>query len=80
MTDEHSNTKKIRSIRIPVVLFVIFFVLYISNVLIGKANIVFGWEVYHFGNVGEFLIMLFAAVAFVTAALQSEAVTKDRKF
>ena len=79
MTDEQRSAKHTKIWRIPVILFAIFFGLYILNVLIGKAKIVFGWEVFHFGNVGEFLILLTASVAFIVAALQSEAVVKNRK-
>ena len=79
MTDEQQNDNNNKIGRIAVVFFAIFFGLYILNVLIGKAKIVFGWEVFHIGNVGEFLILLSASVAFIVAALQSEAVDKRRK-
>jgi|GEM_PF-874699 len=79
MTDKQKNTAQIKSIRIPMILFIISSILYIINVLIAKANIVYGWKILHFGNVGEFLIMLIASVALIIAALQSEAVKKNRK-
>jgi hypothetical protein len=58
------------------ILFVFFFGLYIVNVLIGKAIIVFKWEIFHFGNVGEFLILLSASIAFIVCALHKESVSK----
>lgn len=69
MTIEQQNTDSTNGARIAVILAVIFFGLYIANVLIGKATIVYGWKVFHFGNVGEFLIMLAASIAFIVAAL-----------
>jgi hypothetical protein len=69
MTIEQQNTDSTNGARIAVILAVLFFGLYIANVLIGKATIVYGWKVFHFGNVGEFLIMLAASIAFIVAAL-----------
>lgn len=79
MTDEQQNDKNNKIGRIAAVFAAVFFGLYILNVLIGKGKIVFGWEVFHIGNVGEFLILLSASVAFIVAALQAEAVEKRRK-
>jgi hypothetical protein len=79
MTDEKHNTIRAKTGPVPVILFALFLGLYILNVLIGKAIIVFGWEVFHFGNVGEFLILLTASVAFIVAALQAETVRNNRK-
>lgn len=79
MTDEQLNARRLKTGRISVILFAIFFGLYVLNILVGKAKIVFGWEVFHLGNVGEFLMLLTASVAFIVAALQSEAVLKSRK-
>jgi len=77
MTKAKSNSQFSRGERIAVTLFVLFFGLYVLNVLIGKATIVYGWKLFHFGNVGEFLILLTASVSFVAAALHREAISKE---
>lgn len=79
MTDKQCNTEFPWRDRISVILFAIFFGLYILNVLIGKAIIVFEWNFFHFGNVGEFLILLAASVAFVVTALHQEAVCNSNR-
>lgn len=76
MTKEQDTAALSRGDRIAVTLFVFFFGLYILNVLLGKATIVFGWKTYHIGNVGEFLMLFAASVAFIVAALHREAVRK----
>ncbi len=76
MTTKQDNTGFTRGERIAVTVFAVFFGLYVLNVLIGKATIVFGWKTYHLGNIGEFLILLAASVAFIVAALHREAVRK----
>jgi hypothetical protein len=77
MTIEKQNTDSTNGARIAVILAVIFFGLYIANVLIGKATIVYGWKIFHFGNVGEFLIMLAASIAFIVAAILRESALKS---
>ncbi len=76
MMNQQNTTAFSRGDRIAVTLFGVFFGSYIVNVLLGKATIVFGWKTYHIGNVGEFLILLAASVAFIVAALHREAVKK----
>ncbi|BBO72466.1 hypothetical protein DSCA_63960 [Desulfosarcina alkanivorans] len=76
MTNQQDTTAFSRGDRIAVTLFAVFFGLYLINVLLGKATIVFGWKTYHIGNVGEFLILFAASVAFIVAALHREAVRK----
>ncbi len=63
--------------RIAVIVAAVSFSLYLINVLIGKATIVYGWKIFHFGNVGEFLILLAASISFIAAALIREAVWKS---
>ena len=69
MKTKQGNTVFTRSERIAVTVFAILFELYVLNALIGKATIIFGWKTYHIGNVGEFLMLLTASVAFIIAAL-----------
>jgi hypothetical protein len=76
MTNKQANTDFSRGDRIAVTLFFVFSGLYVLNVLLGKATIVFGWKTYHIGNVGEFLLLLAASTAFIVAALHREAVRK----
>lgn len=77
MTNKQVDTGFTRGERIAVTLFAVFFGLYVLNVLLGKATIVFGWKTYHMGNVGEFLVLLAASVAFIVAALHREAIRKQ---
>ena len=59
--------------RLSLLIFVIASGLYILNVLIGKASILWGWKVFHLGNVGEFLLLLVASISLIAAALHREA-------
>ena len=51
----------------------VLFALYFINVLLGKANISFGLNIPHLGNVAEFLLLFVACISLVVAALKSEA-------
>lgn len=59
--------------RIAIIVAIVSFSLYVINMLIGKGNIVYGWELFHIGDIGEFLIMFVASIAFIVAALFREA-------
>lgn len=59
--------------RIAIIVATISFSIYMINMLIGKAHIVYGWEVFHIGDIGECLVMLVASIAFIVAALFQEA-------
>lgn len=78
MTNETGNTDFKIWIRIAIVLAAVSFGLYVLNVLIGKAIIVYGWKVFHFGSIGEFLILLVSSIAFIAAALFKEAASKSK--
>ena len=54
------------------VLFAIFFI----NVLIGKANISYGLNLPHLGNLPEFLLLCAATTLLIVAALKAEAEEK----
>ncbi len=60
-------------------LFIIAFSLYVINTLVGKAAIVWEWQVFHLGNVGEFLLLLAASVFIIIAALHRETVYAKAK-
>lgn len=79
MTREHFKAEPAKAGRVGVILFAISFGLYVLNVLVGKASVVYGWEVLHLGNVAEFLLLFIAAIAFIVAALHAEAVEKKNK-
>ena len=50
------------------------FAVFVANILLGKARLVFGWqEVPVLNDITEFLLLLVAMVIFVVAALQREA-------
>ena len=51
----------------------VLFALYFINVLLGKANISFGLNIPHLGNVAEFLLLFVACISLVVSALKSEA-------
>ena len=57
---------------------IVLFSLYFANVFIGKAAIVYGWNVFSLGNVVEFLLLTAASVFLVIVALYREAVSNDK--
>jgi hypothetical protein len=65
--------------RLSLLIFVISSGLYILNVLIGKASILWGWKIFHLGNVGEFLILLVASISLIAAALHREAAEESKQ-
>ena len=50
----------------------IFFIFFFINVLIGKMNVAFDWDVYHFGDVVEFLLLLVSSTSLIVVALELE--------
>jgi len=54
----------------------IVFATYFINVLFGKANISYGLNLPHLGNVAEFLLLFMACVLLIVAALKAEAAEK----
>ncbi|MEH0021445.1 MAG: hypothetical protein V6Z89_17460 [Desulfobacter sp.] len=46
--------------------------LYFLNIILGKASLHWGWNVFYLGNVSEFLLLLVASVSFVAAVLHRE--------
>jgi|SaaInl7_200m_RNA_FD_contig_51_694630_length_1679_multi_16_in_0_out_0_3 hypothetical protein len=58
-----------------IVLFGILFAIFIVNILLGKAEVAFGWKVpFLFSDVGEYLVLLFAALLFTVASLIREGI------
>ena len=73
MAHEQKKSENHPGARIAIIVAIVSFSLYVVNMLIGKANIVYGKEMFHIGDIGEFLIMLVASIAFIVAALFKEA-------
>ena len=63
--------------RLTLIVFAISVALYLINILLGKASIQWGWDVFYLGNISEFLLLLVASVAFVAAALHRESNTEQ---
>lgn len=58
--------------KIAIILSVISFVIYMLNVVAGKANIVYEMNLIQVGPIAEFLILLFSSTTFIVAALLQE--------
>jgi len=73
MVEEHvDNTTSEKGIGALIACFVAFGA-YFINVLVGKANISYGLNLPHLGNVPEFLLLSMASVLLIIAALKAEA-------
>ena len=77
MTNGSNHTDHKLGARIALIVAIVSFTLYVVNMLVGKANIVYGKQMFHIGDIGEFLMMLVASIAFIAAALFQEADYKD---
>jgi len=64
--------------RVAIIVAAVSFIIYLANMLIGKVNIVYGMKMFHIGDIGEFLIMFVASIAFIVAALFKEADWKTK--
>ena len=73
MTKGQNSTDHKLGARIAIIVAIVSFSLYVVNMLIGKANIVYGKEMFHIGDIGEFFMMFIASIAFIVAALFQEA-------
>jgi hypothetical protein len=73
MAHEQKKSKNRPGARIAIIVAILSFSLYVVNMLIGKVNIVYGKEMFHIGDIGEFLMMLAASIAFIVAALFKQA-------
>ena len=64
--------------RITLLVCVISVTLYLFNIILGKAAIHWGWDVFYLGNISEFLLVLTASISFVIAALHCEVRENDQ--
>ncbi len=62
--------------RLTLIIFAVSVALYFLNILLGKASIHWGWDVFYLGSISEFLLLLFASIVFIVAALHSESSTE----
>ena len=73
MTNGQNHSDHKLGSRIAIIVAILSFSLYAVNMMIGKANIVYGKQMFHIGDIGEFLMMFVASIAFIVAALFQEA-------
>jgi len=73
MANEQKNTEHKLGARVAIIVAAVAFIIYLVNMLVGKANIVYEKDMFHIGDIGEFLIMFVASIAFIVAALFREA-------
>ncbi len=69
---EQANKNYTTGERLTLILCIVSMALYLINILLGKASIQWGWDVFYLGDISEFLLLLFASIAFVAAALHRE--------
>jgi hypothetical protein len=68
-----SPEKRVFASRLVMPVFYVCFLVFVTNILLGKATITFGWEELPLlGDVAEFLLLLFTMIVFVIAALLRE--------
>jgi len=72
-TDNNYSTGE----RLALFVFAVLLALYFLNIMLGKASIQWGWDVFYLGDISEFLLLLFASISFVVVALHREA-NRDR--
>jgi len=58
--------------RLALIIFGVSSSLYILNILIGKASVYWGLDIFHLGNIGEFLLLFAASVSVIVAALKRQ--------
>lgn len=63
--------------RITLIVFAVSLTLYFFNIILGKASVAWGWDVFYLGNFSEFLLLLTASIFFVIAALYRETRTDN---
>jgi hypothetical protein len=75
--DKKKNGSYTTGERLTLFIFIISLALYFLNILLGKASVHWGWDVFYLGDISEFLLLMFASITFVAAALQRESNTKQ---
>ncbi len=75
--NEQSNKKFSTGERMAFFVFVLTLALYFLNIILGKAAVQWGWDVFYLGSISEFLLLLVTSISFVVVALQREAKVKN---
>ncbi|MGW8187793.1 MAG: hypothetical protein ACWGNK_11015 [Desulfobacterales bacterium] len=73
MAAKKNNQTNGKEGKVALLTFYLLFAIYFINVLIGKAQVSYGVNLPHLGNVAEFLLLFVACVALIIAALKKEA-------
>jgi len=76
MVAQQDNKTNVKERKGALITCLVLFSTYFINVLFGKANISYGMNIPHLGNVAEFLLLFVASVSLIVAALKSEAAEK----
>jgi len=76
MVSQQDNRTKVKKGKGALIICFVLFAIYFINVLFGKANISYGLNIPHLGNVAEFLLLSMTCVFLIVAALKAEAAEK----
>ena len=79
MNKENKAQKRSTGERLGLYVFGISFGLFILNILIGKAAILWNLKVFQLGNVGEFLVLLISSVSLIAAAIHQETAFRKKQ-
>lgn len=76
---KNGNTKSYstRGSKIAITLSALSFAVYLLNIIVGKANIVYELNLFKVGHIAECLILLFSSTTFIVAALLQEEAWKS---
>jgi hypothetical protein len=77
MKDSQKKSYSTKGSKIAVALSALSFVIYLINMVAGKANIIYELNLFQIGPIAEFLILLFSSTTFIAAALLQEAAWKS---
>ena len=77
MNNVDNKNYSTRGSKIAITLSAISFVIYLLNIVAGKANIVYEMNLIQVGPITEFLILLFSSATFIAAALLQEQTWKS---
>ncbi|MBH53044.1 MAG: hypothetical protein CMI18_01720 [Opitutaceae bacterium] len=72
MVKEKKNSN--RGDRISLIVFWASSSLLLINILVGKGSQLWNWNIFNFGDLGEFLLLLTASISIIVVALHREAI------
>ena len=76
MVSQQDDRTKVKKGKGALIICFVLFAIYFINVFFGKANISYGLNIPHLGNVAEFLLLFLASILLIVAALKAEAAEK----